>query len=104
MAFRSARRVHARRDARLWAFEHHEFDPQTPEAFVTQAMAGLPRWRSIAPMPLLQSTSSGAIFALGLGLEDALGLASAAVLIVLAGDRGEHVEHHGAQWAANMRP
>ena len=66
------------------------------------------RWRGChagaALMPLLQSTSSGAIFALGLGLEDALGLASAAVLIVLAGDRGEHVEHHGAQWAANMRP
>ena len=32
MAFRSARRVHARRDARLWAFEHHEFDAQTLEA------------------------------------------------------------------------
>ena len=33
-------RVHARRDARLLAFKHHEFDPQTPEAFVTRAMRG----------------------------------------------------------------
>jgi hypothetical protein len=55
-------------------------------------------------MPALRSVSSGrpGRRACCLGPGDSLRLSATAVLVVLAGDRGEHVEHHGIR-AANMR-
>jgi hypothetical protein len=38
-----------------------------------------------------------ALVASRLGLDDSLRLSATAVLVYLAGDRGEHVEHHGVE-------